>query len=172
MIEIGFTDLFILGELSITYPKYPALNEGSILWSPTCRLKGPSLLNCCLVPMTMTPWPHVRKSRMHSSIARSTSFYSLLSSALKLRYSCVSSAKQGTCGRWHSITLNSEEVQMTNSKGPGQEPWGTPHSSENCLESDPSMETHWLRFNRYELNQSSTFTRMPTSLRCRSNKIP
>ena len=28
---------------------------------------------------------------------------------------------------------------MTNSKGPRQEPWGTPQSGENCLESDPSM---------------------------------
>ena len=31
MIETGFTDLFILGELSITASKYLTLNEGSIL---------------------------------------------------------------------------------------------------------------------------------------------
>ena len=97
---------------------------------------------------------HFRTSRMHSSITRSATSCGLSSSALKLRYSCVSSAKQWTCGRWRSITLNSEEVLMTNSKGPKQEPWGTPQSSENCLESDPSMETCWLRFHRYELNQS------------------
>ena len=146
-------------------PKFLALNEGSILWSPSCRLKGSSLLNCCLVSMTRTSVlssfssnlpsiSHFRESRIHS-IARSTTYCVLSSSALKLRYSCVSSAKQWTCGRLRSITLNSEEVLMTNSKSPRQEPWGTPQSSENCLESDPSMETCWLRFHRYELNQST-----------------
>ena len=98
---------------------------------------------------------HFRESRMHSSIARSAASCALSTPALKLRYSCVSSAKQWTCGRWRSITLNSKEVSMTNSKGPRQEPWDTPQSSENCLESDPSMETCWLRFDRYELNQST-----------------
>ena len=33
------------------------------------------------------------------------------------------------------------------------------------------MDTWWLRFDRYELNQSSTFPCMPTSLRSHSNKI-
>ena len=56
---------------------------------------------------------------------------------------------------------------MTNSKGPRQEPQGTPQSSGNCLEGDPSMETCWLQFDRYELHQSSTFPLMPTSLRSR-----
>ena len=60
---------------------------------------------------------------------------------------------------------------MTNSKGPRQEPWGTPQASKNCLESDPSMDTCWLRFDRYELKESSTFPRIPISLSSRSNEI-
>ena len=44
MIETGFTYL-VNSEL------FPAFNERSILWSPTCRLKGPSLMSCYLVQM-------------------------------------------------------------------------------------------------------------------------
>ena len=106
--------------------------------------------SCCLVSMTRNSvsslfrgnLPSVsdfRKTRMHSSIARSASSCALSSSSLKLSYSCVSSGKQWTCGRWRSIALNSEDVSITNSKGPRHEPWDTPQSGENCLESDPSM---------------------------------
>ena len=145
-------------------------------------LQSKSLLSWCLVPMTrnsvlssfssnLPSISHFFKSCMHPSIACSSSSCALWSSALKLRYSCVSSAKQWACGRWCSITLRSVEMQMTNSKGPRQEPWGMPQSSENCQESDPLMDTWWLRFDRYELNQSSTFPCMLTSLHSRSNKI-
>ena len=114
----------------------------------------------------LPPISHFRQSRMHSSIARNATSFALSSSALKLGYSCVSSTKQRTCGRWRSITLKNDEQQ-----GSQQEPWGTPQLSKNCLESDPSMDTCWLRFDRYELKESSTFPRIPTSLCSRSNKI-
>ena len=147
-------------------PKDLAFNEGSILWS-NLQTQGDKFIELLSkVSMTRTSVlssfssnlpsiSHFRESRMHSSIARSATSCALSSPALKLRYSCASTAKQWTCGRWRSITLNSEEVLMTNSKGPRQEPWGTPQSSDNCLESNPSMETCWLRFKRYELNQST-----------------
>ena len=147
-------------------PKDLAFNEGSISWS-NLQTQGDKFIELLSkVSMTRTSVlssfssnlpsiSHFRESRMHSSIARSAASCALSSPALKLRYSCVSSAKQWTCGRWRSITWNSEEVSMTNSKGPRQEPWGTPQSSDNCLESNPSMETCWLRFKRYELNQST-----------------
>ena len=143
-------------------------------------LQPKSLLSRCLVPMTrnsvlssfssnLPSISHFLKSCMHPSIAHSSSSCALWSSALKLRYSCVSSAEQWACGRWCSITLSLR--LMVNSKGPRQEPWGMPQSSENCQESDPLMDTWWLRFDRYELNQSSTFPCMLTSLHSRSNKI-
>ena len=87
---------------------------------------------------------YFRKSRMHSSIARSATSCALSSSTLKLRYSCVLSAKQWTCGRWRSITLNSEEVSMTNSKGPRQEPWGTPQSKLCLYNRRARLPSSWL----------------------------
>ena len=132
-------------------PKDLAFNEGSISWS-NLQTQGDKFIELLSkVSMTRTSVlssfssnlpsiSHFRESRMHSSIARSAASCALSSPALKLRYSCVSSAKQWTCGRWRSITWNSEEVSMTNSKGRRQEPWGTPQSSDNCLESNPSMD--------------------------------
>ena len=138
-------------------------------------LQSKSLLSWCLVPMTrnsvlssfssnLPSISHFFKSCMHPSIACSSSSCALWSPALKVQL------------RIFCETVSLGEVMLDNLK----ERWNVNDEKQECqkrtlryatVKWELLMDTWWLRFDRYELNQSSTFPSMPTSLRSHSNKI-
>ena len=109
----------------------------------------------------------VKTSLTHSSILDRKAERSLL--GLMTMYSCESSAYIIQSKPWAFITSSTGAKNKENRRGPSTEPCGTPYRTSLSADKSFPIFTDWVRFDRYDLNQSRTVPLKPYRMRSLSS---